>query len=94
MIGGSGRAEHFEAALLVKLDSGNILGVEDVEQVLYEASTTSGVQVQVQEKCKPWQSDEIQVLIQERKNCNSSGERRRISKLIQNTYKKGSAEKW
>ena len=63
VIGGSGRAENFEAALVVKLDSGNILGVDDVEQVLYEAGTTSGVQVQVQEKCKLWQSDGIQVLI-------------------------------
>ena len=83
VIGGSGRAENSEAALMVKMESGVISGVEDMEKVLYEAGTTSGVQVQVQEKCKPWQSDAIQALIQERKKWNPSGERRRISKLIQ-----------
>ena len=59
MIGGSGRSENFEAALLQKLQSTNASGVEDMEKALYEACITPGVQVQFQEKRRPWQSDGI-----------------------------------
>ena len=79
-IGPSGRAEKFEAVLLEKMD-GNICGsTEDLSNLLYEAAVEPGVQVEVPEKCKPWQLDEIKILIQERRNCTTLLEKRRISK--------------
>ena len=45
---------------------------DGLEKLLYEAGIMPGVQAKVQEKSKPWQLDEIQALIQERRNSISS----------------------
>lgn len=63
-------------------------GMEHLEKVLCQAGIAPGVQLIAQESCKPWQSEEIKALIQERQNCNLFVERRRISKLIQQSTRK------
>ena len=88
VLGESGRAENFEVALLHQLERADNESIAKLEKVLYEAGITEGVQVKVQEKSKPWQSDEIKGLIQERKTANTAVERRRISKLIQKSTRK------
>ena len=88
VLGESGRAENFEVALLHQLQRADNESIAKLEKVLYEAGITEGVQVKVQEKSKPWQSDEIKGLIQERKTANTAVERRRISKVIQKSTRK------
>ena len=75
----SGRAEKFEAILMEKLEEENCKSTEVLENTLFEVGSGPGVQVKVSEKCKPWQSDEIKAIIQQKRVSNVPDERRRIS---------------
>ena len=88
VLGETGRAENFEVALLHQLQTADNESIAKLEKVLYAVGITEGVQVKVLEKSKPWQSDGIKGLIQERKSANTAAERRRISKLIQKSTRK------
>ena len=57
--------------------------MESMEKVLYEAVVCPGVRIEGPEGVKPWQSEDIQRLILERRSCNNSTERTNISKKIQ-----------
>ena len=50
---------------------------------MVHAATAPGIRVETKSGLKPWQSDEIQELIQKRRLCNTHTERATISKLIQ-----------
>ena len=57
--------------------------MEDLESILHDVATTEGARTIIQERRKPWQSDEIKTLIANRKTCTSNAERMNISKQIQ-----------
>ena len=59
-----------------------------LEEAMHHAATAPGIRVGRKSRCKPWQSDEIQELIQKRRLCNTHTERASISKSIQKLSRK------
>ena len=77
-----GTASKYQEKLDEKLDYQSA-DVESINKALYEAATSPDVRTEVPGKAKPWESEEIQSLIQQRRLCNTSIERASISKQIQ-----------
>jgi len=56
LVGPSGRAENFEAAVQEELGKSGCMTTENLGSALYEAGVVPGVQVKATGKCKHWQS--------------------------------------
>ena len=78
----NGNAEKYHEALDTKMCTIDCSNVENIEKVLYDAATSPGARLEVEEKLRPWQSPEIRELLNQRRGCSNSVERRIISKRI------------
>lgn len=79
---------HYQQVLDDKLNENNPQDLQAIERMLYESATTDGVYILYQDQEKPWQSDELKQLIQQRKTCGTKYERMQLSKLIQKKSRK------
>ena len=75
-----GNASGYHQALRDKLELHQDSTMESIEKILYEAAVCPGVRIEVPEGLKPWQSEDIQRLILERRSCTNTTERSNISK--------------
>lgn len=75
---GKGNSSKYREVLERALEEKGIL-----EEVMHHAATAPGIRAGTRLRCKPWQSDGIQELIQTKCLCNTHTERTSISELIQ-----------
>ena len=75
-------AKKYHEVLDTIMQEAQCTNVEVIQKVLVDAATSPGVQKEVTDKPKPWQSPEIRELIDQRRRCDNSVERRKISKRI------------
>ena len=83
IIDADGNASKYQQALQEVLERSVETNIENVDQVLYEAATCPGVRVEVPNESKPWYSEDLQGLIQQRRVCSNSSDRSLLSKRIQ-----------
>ena len=78
----TGNATNFQVALSQELVQQDTSKSEVLEQALYNAATAMHVKKASYDRTKPWESIEIQILLQQRRECTTPLERRNISKTI------------
>ena len=60
------------------------MDIENVDQVMYEAAICPGVRVETADVHKPWHSEELQDLLEQRRVCRNARERTKLQRVSKN----------